>query len=886
MNNSMRRTRRDFIKVAAAVPAMALNSISFGMDNTHSNAIHSEKGGGSVQVTLLQDGLLRVRHVIGREVTRSLNEQVGLVTPGKPRPDGSIGPTLRTTGGKEFRWELLSPGGVSLAVFTLVPNPQGGFVLSGSSQSQDGWYGLGFQRKGIELHGLSMRWQRTFRHSEATVPFFFSTAGYGVFSNTTWPQTFDFTEANQWSIHADKGNCDVFLIYGPSPKQILDGYTNLCGRPEMPPRWALDPLYICRYYITQAEAEEIAATFRKKDIPFGMLGLEPGWEEVPYSMHWKWSGKRFESPRQMIERLHALGFYFELWESGVAPDTGYTDPAVRDAWFQKRVSQSLDLGVDFYKQDDPYPRSINSEELQAPALRKSTPANKVDAEAALIANSLYSETVIRQIEKRTGHRGIVIFNSYWASVGAHRWPTAWAADFEAGTGLINGSLSAHAMVSKDMDAATPAGIHFGYLTPFTIVDSWAYYKEPWLFPPHIENAHRFYAKFRGRLGPHLYTAAWESHKSGTPMMRPMLLEHPNDPEVRRNSLQYYLGDGLLVGQTSRVYLPAGCWVDYWTGRSEKSSGAWHECSWPEEVCGPLWVRDGSIIVTRPVTPHAFAENDSVFVAEVFPGERSHVTRLYEDDGISLDYRNGNYRITELACKTRVGSTEVTIHCVYNSLKREQNRRAYLLKVHTHFVPTRILWQQQALTEKDSYASLVNAPGQSGWCRDVQGPYVWIKVDPHWYFTSDHRGAGDPERDTPAWTGQPIDVNGQLRMFFGSEAMSAGRKPPGKFREADSIRIMLNPPERIALNDGSWLAKETTVYAWLEAGGQPVSTDGIEVFLEVLSKDGRLLRASSKRTTRGEVEFPKEAYIPGDTIFRVHTETLNSVEAIVRPAPHI
>ncbi len=750
MSDQRHWSRRDFVKASAfAVPAVTLPSICFGVGEAGTTLVRQVNGGGTLQLTTFGDGLLRIRHLLSEENSQSLNERVGLVTPGKPRLGGSKGPTLKGDA-NGLRWELISPTGTSLAVFTLTPNFLGGFVLSATSHTQDGWYGLGFHRKKMELHGLTMRWERTHRHSEATVPFFFTTAGYGVFSNTTWPQTFDFTNPNQWLLRAEKGNCDIFLIYGPSPKQILDGYTKLCGRPEMPPRWALDLLYICRYYIAQSEVESIAHTFRKRDIPCGMLGLEPGWEEIPYSMQWKWSTKRFPSPQRMISNLHALGFCFELWESGDAPRSGFVDPAVRKAWFQKRISQSLDLGVDFFKQDDPYPRGIISERLDAPIEIKDASENEEDAEAALIANSLYSETVIRQIEEHTGHRGIVLFNSYFASVGSHRWQTGWAADFFAGTGLINGSLSAHSMVSLDMIADSTAGIHLGYLTPFTLIDSWAYYREPWLYPPFIENCHRFYAKLRARLGPHLYSAAWEAHKSGLPIMRPMLLEHPEDSEARTNSSQHYLGNGLLVGQDSRVYFPAGEWVDYWTGETFKSSGEWRDCRWREPAFGPLWVRAGSIIVTCPVTAHAFAEDDSVFVLEVFFGEGSYLTRLYEDDDITSAFRAGDYYMTELTCKMAGRDAEVSIMRTFDSITRDIDRRAYLLKVHTHMVPTQIAWQGQELSENASYASLVNTPGQLGWCRDPFGPYVWVKCDPNWHFTSDDRGAGDPEQDTPAY----------------------------------------------------------------------------------------------------------------------------------------
>ena len=196
------------------------------------------------------DGLLRIRHVLREEDSQSLNERVGLVTPGKPRLRDSKGPTLKGDA-SGLRWELNSPGGNFIGSIHIDSKSPGRLCTLATSHTQDGWYGLGFHRKKMELHGLTMRWERAHRHSEATVPFFFTTAGYGVFSNTTWPRTFDFTNPNQWLLRAEKGNCDIFLIYGPSPKQILDGYTNLCGRPEMPPRWALgSSIYLPLLYST------------------------------------------------------------------------------------------------------------------------------------------------------------------------------------------------------------------------------------------------------------------------------------------------------------------------------------------------------------------------------------------------------------------------------------------------------------------------------------------------------------------------------------------------------------------------------------------------------------------------------------------------------------
>ena len=174
--------------------------------------------------------------------------------------------------------------------------------------------------------------------------------------------------------------------------------------------------------------------------------------------------------------------------------------------------------------------------------------------------------------------------------------------------------------------------------------------------------------------------------------------------------------------------------------------------------------------------------------------------------------------------------------------------------------------------------------QRGWCRDALSPYVWIKVDPHWSFVSDERGSGDRESDTPRWADKAFDSDGRLDVRLGTEPLTALVKPPEEPKQADALRIVLNPPERIALKDGSWLEQTTAAYAWLEAGGRPLVEDGVEVWLEVLTRGGTLQRTASQKTVNGHVAFAGQPYQPGDTVFRARTVTLHSPEVSVRPSP--
>ena len=129
-------------------------------------------------------------------------------------------------------------------------------------------------------------------------------------------------------------------------------------------------------------------------------------------------------------------------------------------------------------------------------------------ELSNISNSLYSETLFNEFRKQTNQRAMVIFHAYNATVASQRWPLQWAGDFQAANGLLNASLSGHAMVSYDIRNPYAAGWHQGFFTPFSVVNSWAYYREPWLYSESIEQSHRLYACLRSRLVPYFYSSLW------------------------------------------------------------------------------------------------------------------------------------------------------------------------------------------------------------------------------------------------------------------------------------------------------------------------------------------------------------------------------------------
>lgn len=644
-----------------------------------------------------------------------------------------------------------------------------------SMAADEHFYGLGFQRKAFDMRGSKLAWWRAFRSSEATVPFFLSSRGYAYYSNNTYRHTFDFTGSGSYTVSADGGDLDYYVVHGPRYRRMLERYTALTGRPLLAPRWALGIGYEARYLEEQTGIEKIASRFRGEDIPIDWIGLEPGWEQVPYDMKWRWSPARFPDPDSMIRRLAAMGIKMGLWESGAAPKTGYTDEQVRLRWYRPRIEAAIRKGIKFFKQDDPYPRMISSQEMLEPELNRALGGSGVFTAAEMnnVTNSLYSETAMREYTRVTGERAMIMFNGYGSSIASHRWPFTWEADFPLGTGALSASLSAHSLVSTRDRNEAPDGIHLGYLAPFSYLESWAYYKEPWLYSGPLLDMNRFYVKLRYRLIPYLYSSLRQAATSGLPLMRPMPLDFQDDPATAALASQFMLGDALLVssgratitsgaelpggmkreeaaGTKPRVYLPKGRWYDYWSGDAVDSRGEWRDASWPSYAGGPLWVRGGSIIPMGPVIAWSDQEPLDVVELDIYPAGASRYS-LYEDDGRTYAYRKGAFTATELRCREHPGGLTIHIGARQGSYQGMPERRAFLLGIHTRLAPVEIVAAGKRLAPALSKEDLVLVAARRGWYHDAARGVLWIKPSTGWRYGYDARGAkADPDRDTVYW----------------------------------------------------------------------------------------------------------------------------------------
>jgi alpha-D-xyloside xylohydrolase len=177
------------------------------------------------------------------------------------------------------------------------------------------------------------------------------------------------------------------------------------------------------------------------------------------------------------------------------------------------------------------------------------------------------------------------------------------------------------------------------------------HNEVWSYGKEAEPILEKYLRLRYQLMPYIYSLGWMTHETGAPYMRALFMDFPNDPNVAGLGDEYMFGPDLLVAPvteqgatTKRVYLPAGTdWYGYWTSERLRG-GQWIDVNAPIDMI-PLFVRAGSILPLGAPVENT-SQPQRLKKLRVYPGADADFT-LYDDDGKTYAYENGESRITHL-----------------------------------------------------------------------------------------------------------------------------------------------------------------------------------------------------------------------------------------------
>ena len=487
------------------------------------------------------------------------------------------------------------------------------------------------------------------RRAYKNIPFYLSSRLYGVFYHTSNYCKLSLADHSTRSVQFlyESPTIDAFLIGGTTPERILYNYRTLTGFPSLPPTWSFGIWMSRMTYFSADEVQEICDRLRREKYPCDVIHLDTGWFRTDWLCEWKFNPERFPDPEGFLKGLKEDGYRVSLWQLPyvaegaeqiheakanryIAPLTkeqersegsnfstldyagtiDFTYPAAT-AWYKGLLKELLDKGVVCIKTDF-------GENIHMDADYYGMKAEELNNLYAL----LYQKAAYEITKEVTGD-GIVWARSAWA--GCQRYPLHWGGDsastWDGMAGSVKGGLhfglSGFGFWSHDvpgfhslpnfMNSPLDEKVYVRW-TQFGVFTSHMRYhgsfkREPWHYPAIAPIVKRWW-KLRYRLLPYILEEARTTTETGYPMVRALMMHHPDDRQVWHIDDEYYFGSQFLVAPVMNsedkrdVYLPEGRWVDFFTGERFEG-GRWLkgvEC--PLERM-PLYVKEGAEIALYP-----------------------------------------------------------------------------------------------------------------------------------------------------------------------------------------------------------------------------------------------------------------------------------------------
>jgi alpha-D-xyloside xylohydrolase len=505
------------------------------------------------------------------------------------------------------------------------------------------------------------------------VPFYLTNRGYGVLVNDPGHVSFEIgsetVERVQFSVPGE--SLEYLIIHGPTPKKILERYTALTGRPAVPPAWSYG-LWLSTSFTTRYDEQTVSSFVDgmiDRGLPLSVFHFDCFWMREFNWCDFTWDPRVFGDPEGMLKRLHERGLHvsvwinpyigqrsalfaeaaaagylvtrpdgsvwqWDLWQAGMGL-VDFTNPAAT-AWYQEQLRRLIGQGVDCFKTDfgERIPREVRYADRSDPARMHN------------YYSQLYNRAVFEVLQEERGEGDAVLF-ARSATTGGQRFPVHWGGDStssyasmaETLRGGLSLAFSGFGFWSHDIggfEGMPDSGVFkrwttFGLLSSHSRFHGSSSYRVPWLFdtdetdPQSAVSVTRRFTRLKLRLMPYLYAAGLEAARTGTPMMRPMIMEFPDDPTAAFLERQYMLGADLLVAPVMsadgkvQFYLPPGRWWSYLTGEAV-DGGAWRT-----EIHGfdslPLYVREGAVLPLGAVDDRPDYDYLDGLELAVYPGRQ-------------------------------------------------------------------------------------------------------------------------------------------------------------------------------------------------------------------------------------------------------------------------
>jgi alpha-glucosidase len=522
---------------------------------------------------------------------------------------------------------------------------------------------------------------------------------YGMFFNNSYKSFFNFglSTPDFTSVNMDGGDADYFFMYDESAARILEHYTALTGRIQLPPKWSIGYHQSrCSYY-PQEKVEWIASTFRKKKIPLDCIVLDADYQQgyQPFRVN----KERFPDmpalaaslSRQNVELTAsvypavAIDSSYHSYTDGLKKDVfikyadgslfnteiapvkcylpDYTNPDTR-TWWKNKMKWLPDNGIHGYWND-----------MNEPALGGSyLPDNLLfDFDGhkanALEAKNVYGFQMARSsyeaaLQNSPGRRPFILTRSGFA--GVQRYSAVWSGDnTSSDDGLLSSvllnnqlGLSGISFCGHDIGGFIGDGskelfkrwIQVGVFSPFcrNHKGCGGVAGEPWVYGDEAEAISKTFIGFRYRLMPYIYAAFYKASQTGMPIAKSLCIDYPHDDKVYNSSYQYQFlfGDAIMAvpvttqDTNKKIYLPKGEWFDLFTDERISGEKEMLKETVPYQI--PLFVKGAAIIPMQSLVQSAKEKPTDTLFIHVYNGNESNQFVYYEDAGDGVGYQKGIY----------------------------------------------------------------------------------------------------------------------------------------------------------------------------------------------------------------------------------------------------
>ncbi|THD67995.1 DUF4968 domain-containing protein [Robertkochia marina] len=587
--------------------------------------------------------------------------------------------------------------------------------MSKDAQESESYYAMGDKPSQLNLRGKRIENWNTDQYAFGkdhnplykAVPFYVGLhhkTAYGIFFDNTFRTHFDFCHErrNVTSFWADGGEMNYYFIYGPKVSEVVQGYTDLTGKPELPPLWTLG-FHQCKWsYYPESRVKEVTKKFRDLKIPCDGIYLD-----IDYMDQFRcftWNKEYFPDPKRMVDELLEDGFKtIAIIDPGIKIDKDYwvyqqavendyfckradgpymkgkvwpgecnfpdfTNPEVRDWWAGLYKELIAEIGVRGIWNDMNEPAVMEVPGKTFPDdVRHNYDGHPCSHRKA---HNIYGMQMARAtyegmrkytfpkrpfVITRAAYSGAQRFTSSWTGDNVATWEHLWIANIQVQRMCMSGM----SFTGSDIGgfAEQPSGelflrwIQLGIFHPFCRVHSSGDHgdQEPWSFDIEVTDITRKFIELRYKLLPYLYTMFWEYMTDGVPMLKSLMYYDQEDQHTHYRNDEFIFGNHILVcpilepnAKGRRMYLPRGKWYNFWT--NDLLSGG--KETWVEADIDqvPVFVKEGAIVPNYPVQQYVGEKELKELTLHVYYAEGTEISKVYEDAGDGYDYKKGRYSL--------------------------------------------------------------------------------------------------------------------------------------------------------------------------------------------------------------------------------------------------